>query len=109
MAFTASHAIIALPFRHSRRFVFSALIVGSMAPDFEYYSPLNRWRILFWLLAIAGACALFHALAAQPVIADIQALRIFGGQVALAGFACLYSEALLFAVWQRRRSPCRSN
>ena len=41
MAFTVSHAVIALPFRRSRRLVFSALVVGSMAPDFEYYLRLT--------------------------------------------------------------------
>lgn len=36
MPFTISHAAAALPFRRTR-LVFSAIVVGCMAPDFEYF------------------------------------------------------------------------
>ena len=40
MPFTVSHAAAALPFRRAR-LVTSALVVGTMAPDFEYFLPLK--------------------------------------------------------------------
>ncbi|MFY9676569.1 MAG: DUF4184 family protein [Terriglobales bacterium] len=36
MPFTPAHIAAAYPFRRTR-FVWSALIVGTMAPDFEYF------------------------------------------------------------------------
>lgn len=39
MPFTPAHAAAALPFRHTR-LVWSALIIGTMAPDFEYFLRL---------------------------------------------------------------------
>ncbi|RAJ77410.1 uncharacterized protein DUF4184 [Chitinophaga dinghuensis] len=36
MPFTISHIAAVLPFRHVRKLSFTALIIGSMAPDFEY-------------------------------------------------------------------------
>ena len=40
MPFTVSHAAAALPFRRAR-LVTSALVVGTMAPDFEYFLALR--------------------------------------------------------------------
>ena len=40
MPFTVSHAAAALPLRRAR-LVTSALVVGTMAPDFEYFLPLQ--------------------------------------------------------------------
>jgi hypothetical protein len=37
MPFTAAHPAIVLPFLRSRYFSATALIIGSMAPDFEYF------------------------------------------------------------------------
>ena len=45
MPFTLAHPAAALPFRKTR-LVFSAVIVGSMAPDFEYFlrlAPQGRY------------------------------------------------------------------
>jgi membrane-bound metal-dependent hydrolase YbcI (DUF457 family) len=39
MPFTPAHSAAALPFRRSR-FVLSALVIGTMAPDFEYFLRL---------------------------------------------------------------------
>jgi hypothetical protein len=42
MPFTLSHAAAALPFRRTR-LVFPAVVVGSFAPDFEYFVRLGPW------------------------------------------------------------------
>jgi uncharacterized protein DUF4184 len=44
MPFTLSHPAAIIPFSRSRLFVFSALITGSMAPDFLYFIPENSWK-----------------------------------------------------------------
>jgi len=41
MPFTPSHAAIILPFIRSRYFSATALIIGSMAPDFEYFFTMS--------------------------------------------------------------------
>lgn len=41
MPFTPSHAAIVLPFIRSGYFSATALIIGSMAPDFEYFFTMN--------------------------------------------------------------------
>src|ERR1700755_2726734 len=41
MPFTLSHAAAAFPFRRTR-LVFSAVIVGCFAPDFEYFIPFEH-------------------------------------------------------------------
>ena len=42
MPFTLAHAAAALPFRRTR-LVFSAVVFGSFAPDFEYFLRLGPW------------------------------------------------------------------
>jgi hypothetical protein len=76
MPFTVSHAAAVLPFAR-RRLVLSALVVGSMAPDFEYLlrlSLVSRWGhtlpgIFFFSLPV-GLLVLwmFHALFKQPLL-----------------------------------------
>jgi uncharacterized protein DUF4184 len=41
MPFTLSHAAAALPFRRSR-LIMSAVVIGSFAPDFEYFIPFQH-------------------------------------------------------------------
>lgn len=41
MPFTPAHAAIVLPFIRRRKFSATGLIVGSMAPDFEYFFRMN--------------------------------------------------------------------
>lgn len=44
MPFTLSHTVLAIPFKNkslSKYFNFTALVLGSMAPDFEYYIKIS--------------------------------------------------------------------
>jgi hypothetical protein len=68
MPFTLAHPAAALPFRKTR-LVFSAVVVGSMAPDFEYFlwlSPQGRYfhslpGLIIYTLPVALAVLwLFH-------------------------------------------------
>src|ERR1700756_2931186 len=76
MPFTVSHAAAVLPFRRLN-LVWSAFIIGSMAPDFPYiigsthYRGLgHRWPgvVLFPLPASLAALWLFHNVVKRPVI-----------------------------------------
>lgn len=77
MPFTLAHTAAALPLRRSR-LIFSALLVGTMAPDFEYFVRLRPGG--GWGHTIPGALALslplgfavlwlFHIFAKAPVVA----------------------------------------
>lgn len=75
MPFTPAHAAAAYPFRRTR-LIFSALVVGCLAPDFEYYlrlSPEGHFGHtpagLFLLDLPLGLLVLllFHAYAKQPL------------------------------------------
>jgi hypothetical protein len=77
MPFTACHAAVAAPLAR-RGFVLSALVVGSMAPDFEFFlrlSLLSRWGhtpdgiLLFSLPAGLAALWLFHVVLKAPLMA----------------------------------------
>jgi Domain of unknown function (DUF4184) len=74
--FTFSHPAAVLPLRRSR-LVFSALVVGSMAPDFEYFFRLTRLGhtshtfpgVLTFTFPVALAVLfLFHAVVKWPLI-----------------------------------------
>jgi hypothetical protein len=76
MPFTLSHAAVAEPLAR-RGLVLSALVVGSMAPDFEFFlrlSLLSRWGhtpaglFLFALPAGLAALWLFHAVLKAPLL-----------------------------------------
>jgi Domain of unknown function (DUF4184) len=73
--FTASHAAAAIPFLRSR-LVPSALVIGCMAPDFEYFMRLEAGGgfghqfigvFLFDLPVSLIALWLFHAYAKEPI------------------------------------------
>ena len=77
MPFTLSHAAVAAPLSR-RGLVLSALVIGSMAPDFEFFlrlSLLSRWGhtplgiFLFALPAGLAALWLFHAVLKRPLLA----------------------------------------
>jgi hypothetical protein len=77
MPFTISHAAAAIPFRRTR-LVLSALIVGCMAPDFEYFLHgriSSRWShnlhgaFEFALPASLLVLAVFHWIVKRPVSA----------------------------------------
>lgn len=76
MPFTISHAAAAWPFEKSR-LVLSAVIVGAMAPDFDYFLNLGitgRWThtlagsFEFSLPAALILLAAFHLLLKRPVV-----------------------------------------
>ena len=77
MPFTLSHAAVAAPLAR-RGLLLSALVAGSMAPDFEFFlrlSLLSRWGhtpsgiFLFSLPAGLAALWLFHAVLKAPLLA----------------------------------------
>jgi Domain of unknown function (DUF4184) len=76
MPFTVAHAAAVLPFRRMK-LVWSAFIVGSMAPDFPYILGTTRHRdlghhlpglILFTIPAAFAALWLFHNVIKRPVV-----------------------------------------
>jgi hypothetical protein len=76
MPFTPAHVAAVLPFRRSR-LIWSALVVGAMAPDFEYFlrmSPQNRYGHtltgLFQFTLPVGLLTLwlFHAYVKAPLV-----------------------------------------
>jgi hypothetical protein len=77
MPFTISHAAAAWPFRKSK-LVLSAVIIGAMAPDLEYFLPFGvtgKWThslagtFEFSLPATLILLALFHDVLKRPVVA----------------------------------------
>jgi len=81
MPFTFSHAAAVVPL-HRRGLVLSALVVGSMAPDFEYFLRLERTTTishtvpgLFLFCVPAGlvVLSLFHFLLKRPLLALLPA------------------------------------
>ena len=101
MPFTLSHAAVAAPLAR-RGFILSAAVIGSMAPDFEYFlrlSPLGRWghtltgAFLFSLPAGLAMLWTFHAVLKRPLLA----LAPRAVQEALAPFANR------FPFWPARR------
>ncbi|MGC2245429.1 MAG: DUF4184 family protein [Terriglobales bacterium] len=76
MPFTPAHVAAVLPFRRSR-LIWSALVVGAMAPDFEYFlrmSPQDRYGHtltgVFFFTLPAGLITLwlFHAYVKAPFV-----------------------------------------
>ncbi len=81
MPFTLSHAAAAWPFRRTR-LIMSALIIGCMAPDFEYFIPFQHhgafghdWLGVFTLDLPLGLVVLwlFHRYAKEPLAACLPA------------------------------------
>ena len=77
LPFTLAHPAAVLPLRRTR-LVFSALVIGSMAPDFPYFLMLTdgiRWghslRGVFLFCLPAGLLLLwlFHSLVKRPLLA----------------------------------------
>lgn len=79
MPFTFAHPAAAVPLRRplGRYAVLSALVIGSIAPDFSYFLPFRVSRAqshslfgLFWFCMPAAviAYATFHGLFARPLV-----------------------------------------
>lgn len=101
MPFTISHVAVAAPLAR-RGLIMSALVVGSMAPDFQYYlclSTNNNWGhslegiLLFSLPMALLVLWVFHALLKRPL------LRL----VPLAHRRRLLPYAGIFAFWPLKR------
>jgi len=76
MPFTFAHPAAVIPLSKIRRLVPSALVMGSMAPDFPYFIALSMrqpyahtFAGLFWFCVPAGIAALwlFHAVLKKPL------------------------------------------
>ena len=76
MPFTPAHVAAVLPFRRSR-LIWSALVVGAMSPDFEYFlrmSPQDRYGhtlagVFFFTLPVGLITLwLFHAYVKAPFV-----------------------------------------
>jgi hypothetical protein len=76
MPFTLSHPAASVPFAR-KKFILSALVIGSMAPDFEYFFPLmpaERFGhslpglVLFTLPVAVIVYFIFHALLKEPLV-----------------------------------------
>jgi hypothetical protein len=76
MPFTLSHPALVLPIRRYG-FVFSALVIGSMAPDFSYFIPFTPDKgfthsipgiLLFCIPISLIALLLFHKFLKEPLI-----------------------------------------
>ncbi len=79
MPFTLSHPAAVMPFMRRRGLIPSALVVGCMAPDFEYFICLSMHSgrgshtlpglFLFTLPAALAVLWLFHRLLKEPLLA----------------------------------------
>ena len=80
MPFTLSHSAAVVPFLRSRNFSATGLIVGSMAPDFEYFIRMNVlgiyghtfWGIFYFDLPMSLIIALlFHSVVKKNLIDNL--------------------------------------
>lgn len=80
MPFTLAHPAIILPLSQSKRFSLTALIAGSMVPDFEFFFQLREvenighsWLgiVLFDVPVALVFCFLFHGLLRNLFIANL--------------------------------------
>lgn len=78
MPFTFAHPAIVLPLRRSKWFSFTALVFGSMAPDFEYFfrmQPYSAYSHTMWGLIwfdvplVLLLALLYHGIVKRPLIA----------------------------------------
>ncbi|HEY3930329.1 MAG TPA: DUF4184 family protein [Candidatus Koribacter sp.] len=76
MPFTVSHAAAVLPFRRTR-LPWSALVIGSFGPDFEYFLRMHfndrEWHYFPWIVTYALPFTLlvyflFHLFIKDPII-----------------------------------------
>lgn len=82
MPFTFAHPAIILPLHKSKRFSFTALIAGSMVPDFEFFFQLREvenighyWYgiLLFDFPMALVFCFLFHNLLRNSLVSNLPA------------------------------------
>jgi hypothetical protein len=104
MPFTISHAAAAIPFRRTK-LVLSALVIGCMAPDFEYFlhagmygreSHNLRGALEFALPATLILLTVFHVLLKRPIVALLP--RAVQERVVLTEFRFWPSSRLVLIV-----------
>ncbi len=103
MPFTLSHPALVLPIRRYG-FVFSALVIGSMAPDFSYFIPFTPDKgfthsipgILLFNIPISFlALLLFHKFLKEPLLSLLPDNHKFRLLNFSRGFAFLPKKRLL--------------
>lgn len=122
MPFTLAHPAAAVPLRRAlgRKAVFSALVIGSMVPDFWYFAPFALTRAdthsvagLFWFCVPAGVLVYlaYHAIVKVPLfelLPEGLARRLAAGPAGAPGFprapafivvANLFLGALTHLAW----------
>lgn len=122
MPFTLAHPAAAVPLRRAlgRKAVFSALVIGSMVPDFWYFAPFALTRAdthgvagLFWFCVPAGVLVYlaYHAIVKVPLfelLPEGLARRLAAGPAGSPGFprasafivvANLFLGALTHLAW----------
>src|SRR5687768_15085868 len=82
MPFTPAHAAIILPLVKLRRMSATGLIIGSMAPDFEYFFKVSVssvhshtwWGLLYFDIPVVFCLSLvFHLMVKQNLINNLPA------------------------------------
>lgn len=82
MPFTPAHTVAVLPFLRSKRLSGSALVMGSMSPDFEYFVRINvhsSWGhdllgiVLFDIPITIAAVILFHSVVKDGLLDNLPA------------------------------------
>lgn len=82
MPFTLAHPSIILPLNKSRRFSLTALIAGSIVPDFEFFFQLREvenighyWYgiLLFDFPVALISCFIFHNLLRNTLVINLPA------------------------------------
>jgi hypothetical protein len=80
MPFTAAHPAIVLPLARIKKIPLSALVIGSITPDFEYfikmkltgrYSHTLEGMFVLDLPVAFALCLIFHLLVKKPFIANL--------------------------------------
>lgn len=80
MPFTLSHSAVVIPILRSKYFSATGLIIGTMAPDFEYFFRMNvrgiyghtLWGILYFDVPVGLLLALlFHRVAKKNLIDNL--------------------------------------
>lgn len=83
MPFTFAHPAIVLPFYKNRWFSFTALVFGSMSPDFEYFLRMQPYSVyshtiaglfFFNLPLVIVISFLFHEVVKGPMLASMPEL-----------------------------------
>ena len=113
MPFTLAHPAAAVPLRRAlgRKAVFSALVIGSMVPDFWYFVPFDLKRSdthsvagLFWFCVPAGVLVYFayHAIVKAPLFELLPpglAMRLAGDPAGRPGFPRASALAVVASVF----------